>query len=669
MRVKLKRWLLFPFLGGTDREQNPHQEKGRDRRHFVGDDGMVSKHESAAAFANKGEEELVSDYNAPIRWYFIATLFPLVAGCFGPMASMFNICAVAITWRIIVDPSSKTGEGQHIPDPEWLVATNAISLAIAIFANLALLLHMTGRIRFNFGAPVVILGWFAAGLIDIALAAAAPTHLPLPANALATYSQAYYYAIFSGAIYIILAMMLTVTACGVWIGNYSSEFKLSLAQRSLMLQTILFLGYVLAAGAVYAQIENWIFLDGVYYIIVTLFTIGFGDLTPDTHLGRSLYFPMSIGGIVFVGLIIANIRTLVLESVSIKVSTRLVEKARYKAIKSGNPAEGILKVRGLLRRDTNGSTELERRENEFNVMREVQRASALSNRVLVLALAMMAFMILWFVGAVCFWQAEQAVGGQNWTYFESLYFTYTAQLTIGYGDYEPQSNSAKPTFVFWALIALPTLTVLIGSVGDAVTDFVNWVTLWLGQHVPNLLNVVTSLHKKTNNANASTSSSAVHGDGDASTGFNGIADMEKGKVLPAGMPNHSFGELALRVADDAYRPFLLIQATRKIIGHLDEQTPRIYTYQEWTFLLRLLGENESSEVGHRRIGQPLVGDAEVASPVLQNKNQVWSWMGQESPLMSLEDDSEPKWVLKRMMEVLEKDLKRRGDNRVDQEDG
>ena len=122
MKVSLKRWLLTPFLGGSDEQQKSHRANGRERRHFTGDDGMVTKHESAAVFRKKGEEELVSDYNAPMRWYFIATLFPLIAGCFGPMASMFNICAVAIPWRVVVDPSSTESGGQHIADPEWLVA-------------------------------------------------------------------------------------------------------------------------------------------------------------------------------------------------------------------------------------------------------------------------------------------------------------------------------------------------------------------------------------------------------------------------------------------------------------------------------------------------------------------------------------------------------------------
>lgn len=243
---------------------------------------------------------------------------------------------------------------------------------------------------------------------------------------------------------------------------------------------------------------------------------------------------------------------------------------------------------------------------------------------------------------------------------------------VGYGDFEPQTNSAKPTFVFWSLIALPTLTVLIGAVGDAVTDFVNWATLWLGKHVPSLFKLATGMHKDSSKEDtvkvaADKSGAETEGPGLTSTGFNGIADVEKGNVVPAGLSNNTFSDLDLEHADDAYRPFLMMQAAKKVVGHLDEETPRKYTYEEWTFLLKLMGEDESTEDNHRRVGQALPETAEVASPVLQYRHQVWSWMGQESPLMSLEDDSEPKWVLKRLMEVLETELKRRGDHHVAEE--
>lgn len=351
---------------------------------------------------------------------------------------MFNVCAIAVPWRIIVNLESKEASGHSIPDPRWLVAVNIVSLIIAIIANLSLLGQMTNRLRYNISGPITIVGFFVSGFVDVGLVAAAQVHLPLGDNPNATYSQAFYYAAFSGVIYVLLSVLLTWTAYGIWFGHYSDQFKLSMSQRSLMLQTILFLAYVLGAGAVYSTLEGWQYLDANYFVIVTLFTIGFGDLVPTTHLARSLFFPFAVGGILFVGVIIANIRTLVLESGSVKVSTRLVEKARFKAIASGKPEEGILKIRGLYKRDTTAETELERREKEFDAMREIQRAAARNNRFFALAFATIAFIVLWFIGAAAFWKAEsKSVGGQQWSYFESLYFTFVAQLTIGYGDFEP----------------------------------------------------------------------------------------------------------------------------------------------------------------------------------------------------------------------------------------
>lgn len=345
-----------------------------------------------------------------------------------------------------------------------------------------------------------------------------------------------------------------------------------------------------------------------------------------------------------------------------------MEKARYKSLKYGSPADGIIKVSGTKRRDMNAPTELERREKEFDIMREVQKTAARSNRLLALTMATIAFMVLWFIGAVAFWRAEQATGGQNWSYFEALYFTYVAQLTIGYGDFEPQTNSAKPTFVFWALIALPTLTVLIGSLGDNLSDFVNWATIWVGRHAGTIFSFFTSRmrdSKAKGDAIGMTIEKAKVQDDDDKGGFGDIANVENGSLVPTGIPKMVFGSLDLDAVQDAYRPFIMLSTAKTVLGHLDASPPRKYTYQEWVWLLKLLGEDESTADGHRMIGKPLEDGAEVAAPLSGGKDSgVWSWMGQESPLMSLEDDSEPKWVLHRLMDLLESELRTRGHRHV-----
>ena len=53
------------------------------------------------------------------RWWFATTLFPLIAGTFGPMASTFSLCALIEHWRLIQDPTSTETEGQHVSDPSW----------------------------------------------------------------------------------------------------------------------------------------------------------------------------------------------------------------------------------------------------------------------------------------------------------------------------------------------------------------------------------------------------------------------------------------------------------------------------------------------------------------------------------------------------------------------
>src|SRR5271156_4248794 len=82
------------------------------------------------------------------------------------------------------------------------------------------------------------------------------------------------------------------------------------------------------------------------------------------------------------------------------------------------------------------------------------------------------------IGAVVFWTAEK---DQAWTYFESVYFSYTTLLTIGYGDFQPESNSGKPFFVFWSLLAVPTLTILISNMGDTVLKGIKDLTIYLGE--------------------------------------------------------------------------------------------------------------------------------------------------------------------------------------------
>jgi potassium channel subfamily K, other eukaryote len=322
------------------------------------------------------------------------------------------------------------------------------------------------------------------------------------------FSQAFYYAIFSAGLYFMCASLLLMTAIGAYFGHCDKEFKLTMSQRTLMLQTISFLVYLLVGSVIYSHIEGWHFLDAVYWADYTLLTVGIGDIAPSTNLGRGLLFPYAIGGIIILGLVIGSIRSLVLERGKVKLGARMLEKERERLIRKVRRKKAALLIPVMGKKsneseypELGGCTERERRQREFNLMRKVQENAAARERWASLAVSGTTWFFLWFAGAAVFrvctvplsiklahsWYQQMLISNQateadtqQWGYYQGLYFSYTSLLTIGYGDIFPESNAGKPFFVFWSLLAIPSLTILISNMGDTIVKGFRDFTLWVG---------------------------------------------------------------------------------------------------------------------------------------------------------------------------------------------
>jgi potassium channel subfamily K, other eukaryote len=292
-----------------------------------------------------------------------------------------------------------------------LIAVNAVSLVLALIANAALLLNMARRVPFQIAQPITILGFWIASVLLIGLIAYAASshsfHKGIKNQAL---TQAYYYAIFAAGLYQIISYLMCVTVYGAYKGHYSKEFKLTVAQRTLMLQTISFLVYLLLGALVYSHIEGWKFLDAVYWADFTSLTIGIGaSYVPTTHLGRGLLFPFAMGGIIILGLVVGSIRSLILERGKKKLASRLTEKTRVRLLKE---IQRISQRKSLLRRKgamglskdhtkvltadpgEGQISELERRQAEFEAMRKVQDWAHTQRKYMSLGVSTFAFAFL-----------------------------------------------------------------------------------------------------------------------------------------------------------------------------------------------------------------------------------------------------------------------------------
>lgn len=423
------------------------------------------------------------DLTAPTSWWFASTGCPLLAATFGPIASAFSVCALVYHWREYIPPGTQEASGLTIADPKWLLALNALSLVCALVGNAALLLNMTRRLKFSTAQPITISGFFTAGVLLIADMGALPS-LPahysteVPGSRFAL-TGAFYFAIFAASLYIVIGLLMCLTVHGAHKRYYAKEFNLTPAQRTLMIQTMGFVIYLLLGALVFSKVEGWRYLDAVYWADVTLLTIGLGDYSPHTTVGRGLIIPFAIGGVLMVGLVVGSIRSLVLEHGKEKMVARIIEKRRESAVHNVDGRKQTIKVSWFAQADFSTDPSLspaQRREEEFKVMRRVQKTAESERRYVALATSLSFALILWFVGAVVFMVAEKR---QDWTYFQSVYFTFVALLTIGYGDFTPASNSGKAFFVVWSLLAVPSLTILISDMGDTIVKWFSDIARWL----------------------------------------------------------------------------------------------------------------------------------------------------------------------------------------------
>jgi potassium channel subfamily K, other eukaryote len=599
--------------------------------------------------------------------------------------------------------------------PCRLLAVNAVSLAFAVTANISLLLNMARRLSFSTAQPITILGFWTASILLIALIAVASHGFHAPGVENQALTQAYYYALFAAGLYQIISYLLCVTVWGAHRGHYSKEFELTISQRTLMLQTISFMAYLLVGAAIYSHIEGWEFLDAVYWADFTCLTVGIGDYAPSTQLGRGLLFPYAIGGIVSLGLVVGSIRSMVLDRGKKKLHARMTEKTRESILKrigakrNKSTRSDINKLdhRTIttlsLNTSSSRSSEQERRRAEFNAMRAVQELAASKRKWISLCISGGVFVFLWAVGALVFYKAEK---NQGWTYFQGLYFAYTSLLTIGYGDFSPYSNSGKPFFVFWSLLAVPALTILISDMGDTVVKVIKDFTIYLGEItvLPSdeggLLDSLKSGIYKLSGGKIGNKVSR-NCDHDVKSKPPGMVNMphqiqargpKQADIEAAQNDANSLENAEMRqeqeahdrgdkVAEDEHHyRHLLISEIKNMYSYVNAEPPKRFTYDEWAYFLSLMGQDEHDHRYHRRAtikvkkgedsserhdSRSRSGDKKEGSEAKDEQDvsaspfKGWSWLGNRSPLMGGKDEAE--WILERLLTVLERDLKQQKD--------
>ncbi|KAF7173156.1 hypothetical protein CNMCM5623_005375 [Aspergillus felis] len=613
------------------------------------------------------------DDDEPQDWWLASTAVPLVAAATGPLANVMSIVALVMPWRchIFFDQKDSLGNPLQVgfSDPRWCIALNATSLALGILGNAFLLCNFTRIIRYIVALPASIICWSASTALLIAGTVAMHVYAsPIAPNEL--YSQAYWSAVIAAILYFILSVILIINMLGYLLGHYPQYFALTDGQRTLILQTLSFVIWLLIGAVIFSRVIDISFADALYFSDVTILTVGFGDIAPTNAVGRGILFPYAVMGIIMLGLVVGSIHQFAKDLQYDNVIRKHTERKRLATISRATTMENNRigptengahtsdseetaqigyrprytrehPIRSSISSWTQGlagRTKLmlmEEEKDRFDAMRAIQNETIVFRRTYNLLLSILIFGIVWTCGAVVFWQLEG-----NLTYFDALYFGFCSLITVGYGDFTPTTNAAKPFFVVWSLIAIPTMTTLISEMSDTIvawfkhaTDKVaDWTVLPQSskykaflQRVPVIYSALERRAEKKRVAQ----------------GFP-VGDLEPGGRQDDGADSSRRPRPLEDLARDSSpsRQDLAQQlafAIRRTAKHAVARHPKHYSYEEWVEFTRLIRFTDNSPEG-------VVLDEDEFG-VLN-----WDWIGETSPMLA--PQTEPEWILERLCESL-----------------
>ena len=252
-------------------------------------------------------------------------------------------------------------------------------------------------------------------------------------------------------------------------GNPGKEQR-RLAAIVLALTTAIFV-YLFVGVAFYSHLEGWDVVSGLYFMVVTLLAVGYGDLHPSTDLSRVFTMIYSLVGMSLVFFILKNIFNYLID---LRDETRLI-RAKYNLArhtmhlqtaigdslavsKDSSERPGRLrKISSIVLITSSslpGSAAMSRWRR--NLFQQYPRTCNLTVTFLLLVSFICVNALL--VNALNVVEPKQ-------DFFGAMYFTVITGLTIGYGDIYPRKH-ARLLMAVWIplqVVAMSRLLIKLDS--------------------------------------------------------------------------------------------------------------------------------------------------------------------------------------------------------------
>jgi voltage-gated potassium channel Kch len=201
--------------------------------------------------------------------------------------------------------------------------------------------------------------------------------------------------------------------------------------------------------------DTWTYGNSVYFSVVTLTTIGYGDMVPKTLGGRVYVEIFAMFGLGLTGSLIAFVGSATLQNTHLLLLWIAinVKKLRRALRLQREPPPPLINV------TTKHDLFLLLSKNEKRVFKFFGAK---------IVQAFLLYVLIWIyilTGSAIFSAVE------DWSFSDAHWFCFVTLTTIGYGDLVPVTVGGRVLFCVYAIMGLGILASFFGLVGAAVIEY------------------------------------------------------------------------------------------------------------------------------------------------------------------------------------------------------
>jgi potassium channel subfamily K, other eukaryote len=214
---------------------------------------------------------------------------------------------------------------------------------------------------------------------------------------------------------------------------------------------LVFLAYVCAAAVALEHMNDepdfGTFIDTVYFIAITVTTVGYGDMSPKSDAGKIFVMVFIIVGVALAGVMMT------------KITDWMLEKQKNAVKRSEEKAKEMMQQDLAKLKQNLGARVSEAELARSTSSKEAEGKSKVEANSIASALVVISIVVT--LGAVVMGQLEGI------SFLDGCYWSIVTSTTVGYGDVTPKSADGRIFASFYAFITVGVMGWAVGQIASS----------------------------------------------------------------------------------------------------------------------------------------------------------------------------------------------------------